>query len=71
MAKVNNAMIDLGVKIVAVLFYFAGTMLSAFNLLAFTSDRHGVYYKDVNQWWFAIGVTMLLLAWISRNWKKL
>ncbi len=71
MSNVNSAMIKMGVKALTVLLYIAGTMLSVFNILAFTADKYGLYYRDENQWWAAIGISMLLVVWIMQNWKKL
>ncbi len=71
MANTNKAMIELGRKVAIAVFCLLGTMLTAFNLLAFKSDKYGVYYQDANQWWFAIGAGMFLLVWLARNWKKL
>ncbi|MEN8169939.1 MAG: hypothetical protein ABFS08_06920 [Pseudomonadota bacterium] len=72
MAKMSGEeILNLGMKILMVVLYLVGTMLTAFNLLAFKSDKYSLFYKDVNQWWFAVGVSILMTVWIIRNWKKL
>ena len=71
MANANKAQIEMGRKAGVALLYLLGTMLCAFNLLAFKSDKFGLYYQDENQWWFAIGAALFLVAWLTRNWQKL
>ena len=51
--------------------YILGTILAAYNITAFKSDRFGLYFKDDNQLWFAIGAGLIVLAWVIRNWKKM
>ena len=48
-----------------------GTALAFYNAAAFRTDKYGLYFKDDNQLWLAIGVAMLAAAWLLRNWKKL
>ncbi|MCK4841212.1 MAG: hypothetical protein KAT04_04940 [Methylococcales bacterium] len=67
----NDKIVEVSKKVIMVLLYLSGSMLISFNLLAFTADRHGLYYKDENQWWFATGLTILMLIWIIKNWKKI
>lgn len=71
MANASKAQIEMARKAGVALLYLLGTMLCAFNLLAFTADKYGLYYKDENQWWFATGAAFLLVAWLYRNWQKL
>ncbi len=71
MAKATKAQIEMGRKAGLALLYLLGTMLCTFNLLAFKSDKYGVYFQDENQWWFATGAMLLLAAWLVRNWKTL
>ena len=71
MANASKAQIEMARKAGVALLYLLGTMLCTFNLLAFKSDKFGVYYQDENQWWFAVGGAMLLVAWLIRNWKSL
>jgi len=67
----SDDIVNLARKGIMALIYVVGSMLTAFNLLAFTADKYGHYYKDENQWWFAIGVAMLLLPWLRKKWKEL
>jgi len=53
------------------LLYIVGSMLAAYHITAFKSDKYGVYYQDDNQLWLAIGVGLIVIGWIVRNWKKI
>jgi len=58
-------------KGVVSILYAVGSALTAYNITAFKSDKYGVYFVDDNQLWLAIGVGMLAVGWLTRNWKKL
>lgn len=51
--------------------YLAGSMLAAYHITAFKTDKFGLYYHDDNQLWFAIGVGLIMIGWIIRSWKKI
>lgn len=64
-------LIPLARQVAVSLLYFAGTMLAAYHIIAFKSDKFGVYYQDDNQLWFAVGAGLLVIGWAVRNWKKI
>ena len=49
----------------------AGTTLIAFNIIAFTADKYGLYFRDDNQYWLAAGVGLLTVSWLIRNWRQI
>ena len=58
-------------QIAVPLFYLAGSMLAAFHITAFKTDKYGLYYHDDNQLWLAVGVGLVIVGWTIRNWKKI
>lgn len=49
-----------------------GSAFIAYNITAFKVEKHGSYYfLDPNQTWLAIGVGLIFLGWIVKNWNKL
>lgn len=71
MAQTPQQMMEIIKKAVISILYVSGSMLTLYNLAAFKSDKFGLYYKDGNQLWLAIGVTLIVAGWLTRNWKKL
>jgi len=53
------------------LLYLIGSMLAAYHVTAFKTDKFGLYYHDDNQLWLAVGVGLVIVGWIVRNWKKI
>jgi len=51
--------------------YTVGSALTAYNITAFKTDKYGLYFHDDNQLWLAVGVALLLVGWVVRNWKKI
>ncbi len=51
--------------------YLAGALLTAYNITAFKTDKFGLFYNDDNQYWLAVGIALLGLGWVIRNWKKI
>ncbi len=51
--------------------YLAGALLTTYNIMAFKTDKFGLFYNDDNQYWLAVGVALLGLGWVIRNWKKI
>ena len=69
MAQVQ--IVDLIKRISVSVLYIIGMAIAAYHLTAFKSDRFGLYFKDGDQLWFAIGVGMVVIGWVIRNWKRL
>lgn len=63
-------MVDLIKRIGVSALYALGTAFAAYNITAFKSDKFGLYFKDDNQLWFAIGIGLITVGWAIRNWKK-
>ena len=51
--------------------YISGSMLTAYHITAFKTDKWGLYFHDDNQFWIAIGVGLLIAGWAIRNWKNI
>lgn len=51
--------------------YIGGSALAAYHIIAFRTDKFGLYFQDENQLWFALGVGLLITGWVIRNWKKI
>lgn len=71
MAQTPQQTIELIKRMVISILFVSGTMLFLYNVTAFRVDKFGLYYKDGNQLWLAIGATLLVVGWLIRNWKKL
>ena len=70
MAQVQ--MVDLIKRIGVSVLYVVGMGLAAYHIIAFRVAKNGgLYFKDENQLWFAIGVGLITVGWVIRNWKKL
>jgi hypothetical protein len=70
--KLNVNLKEIGLKVVQSVSYIMGSALIAYNITAFTIDKHGSYYfRNLNQKWLAIGVGIFALGLIIKNWKKL
>ena len=50
--------------------YTIGAPIAVYHLFAFKGDKFGIYYRDNDQYWLAVGVTMLVIGWIIRNWDS-
>lgn len=48
-----------------------GAAFTSFNLFSFTVAKNGYYFKDDNQYWLALGVSLLAVNYLIKNWKKL
>lgn len=68
---VQAQMIDLIKRGAVSVLYVLGIALTAYHLTAFTNDKFGLYFKDDNQLWLAIGLGLITLGWAIRNWKKI
>ena len=68
MAQVQ--LVDLIKRVAVSILYVIGASLAAYHLTAFKTDKFGLYFKDGDQLWFAIGVGMIVIGWTIRNWKK-
>ena len=60
-----------GLKIIQAAAYILGTAIFAFNITAFRISQGANYFKDNNQYWIAIGASLIVLGLIIRHWKKL
>ncbi len=58
-------------KIVQAITLITGLAFTSFNLFAFTVVKSGYYYKDANQYWLALGVSLLAINYLVKNWNKL
>lgn len=57
-------------RIIVTALYTAGSYITAYHVFAFKGDKFGIYYRDGDQNWLAIGVGMLVLGWFIKNWKS-
>jgi hypothetical protein len=68
----NASLIPMVRKLSETILLLIGSILAAYNLLAFSVTPKGVYFfRDANQIALGIGVSLIILALLVRNWKKL
>jgi len=48
-----------------------GVALTGFNLISFTVVKNGYYFKDDNQYWLALGLSLLAVNYVIKNWNKM
>ena len=58
-------------KMIVTALYIIGGSITCYYLFAFKVDKFGLYYKDDDQLWLAVGVAVLILGWFVKNWKKI
>ena len=58
-------------RLIVTILYIIGGSISSYYLVAFKVDKYGLYYKDADQFWLAIGIGILILGWFVKNWKKI
>jgi len=58
-------------RLIVTILYIIGGSISSYYLVAFKVDKYGLYYKDADQLWLAIGIGILILGWFVKNWKKI
>jgi hypothetical protein len=58
-------------RLIVMFLYIIGGSISSYYLFAFKVDKYGLYYKDGDQLWLAIGIGILILGWFVKNWKKI
>ena len=63
-------MVDLIKRGAVLILYVFGTVLTAYHITAFKGDKYGLYFRDDDQLWLAIGVGLIAAGWAIRNWKK-
>lgn len=68
MSQVQTALL---LKIIQVVSLLTGVAFTIFNLTSFTVVKSGYYFKDVNQYWLAFGVTAIAISYVIKNWKQL
>lgn len=57
-------------KTTEVVGFTVGPAVLAFNLFNFNIAKNGYYFKDPAQYGIAIGVFLIALAWVARNWNS-
>jgi hypothetical protein len=68
----NASLIPMARKLSETILLLVGSVLAAYNLLAFSVTSKGVYFfKDAHQIALGIGVSLIVLALLVRNWNKL
>ncbi len=48
-----------------------GVAFTTYNLFSFKISKGAYYFVDSNQVWLAIGVTILTVSYVIKNWKKI
>ena len=48
-----------------------GVAFTSFNLISFTVVKNGYYFKDDKQYWLALGVSLLAVNYLIKNWKNM
>ena len=67
----NNINLKLLTKIGEAASFTLGPALVAFNVFNFNITKSGfLYYRDDAQYGIAIGVFLISLAFVMRNWRK-
>ncbi|MDH5434081.1 MAG: hypothetical protein OEY19_09055 [Gammaproteobacteria bacterium] len=66
--KIDQGLVN---KLVFSVVLVIGVCMTTYYLFAIKVDKFGHYYKDEDQFSLAIGVGLLVVAWLMRNWKKL
>lgn len=67
-AQKNNT--DLILKIVESIGWVVGPAIFALNLFSFKLGKAGAYYETGSEWGIAIGVLLLSMAYVARQWQK-
>lgn len=67
----KNEIQTLALKITQIIAFLTGVLLTTYNLFSFKIAKNGYYFNDDNQTWLAIGVSLLALAYIIKNWNKI
>jgi len=62
--------IPLVTQITTAVLSISGAAIAAYYITAFKTDKFGLYFRDDDQFWFAVGVALMVTAWAIRNWKK-
>ncbi|MFW2374551.1 MAG: hypothetical protein ACN4GM_15605 [Gammaproteobacteria bacterium] len=57
-------------RIIFTALFTVGSAITAYSVFAFKGDKFGIYYRDDDQFWLAIGVAMMVLSWAIKNWKS-
>ena len=48
-----------------------GVAFTTYNLFSFKISKGAYYFQDTNQTWLAMGVTILTISYVIKNWKKI
>lgn len=67
----KNEIQTLALKLVQIIAFLTGVLLTTYNLFSFKIAKNGYYFNDDNQTWLAIGVSSLALAYVIKNWNKI
>jgi len=67
----KNEIQTLVLKLVQIIAFLTGVLLTTYNLFSFKIAKNGYYFNDDNQTWLAIGVGSLALAYVIKNWNKI
>ena len=68
---INTQIQNLVLKIFQIISLLAGVALTAYNFFSFKVVKNGYYFQDDNQLWLAIGVTLITVSYIIKNWKSM
>lgn len=67
----KTEILDISKKVGRIACCALGFALAVYNFSAVSFTVRGHYFfKDTHQLWFAVGVTLVVLAWLIRDWKK-
>jgi hypothetical protein len=58
-------------KYVQAVAYVVSSTLITYNLFSVKVDKSGYFWVSKNELWLAIGVGILAIGLVIRNWKKL
>jgi hypothetical protein len=66
----DKTIMNLILKIVQSFGYIVGPTLVALNLFSFIPGRRGYFYTTAAEWGIAVGVFLIMLAVVSKYWRK-
>lgn len=48
--------------------WIVGAGLFALHLFSWRSTKSGIYYETINEWGIAVGVMLIMAAWVLKRW---
>ncbi len=70
MANTNTKTSKLVFKVVESVAWLIGPALFALRFFSFKLGKAGFYYETGSEWGIAIGVMLISLAFVARQWQK-